>query len=216
MKADAGKREQNKQANRAAILDAARRCFLEQGYDGVTIRDIIRATHLASGTFYNYFPDKESLFLALIEERMGTLTSRMTEVRRAARTLEAFLHGAYSTAFEEICAHPDFYAMMFRNEPVLRGLYNDNVMGISMRALRDDLRDAIARGLLPEMDADLLTGILFGAGYELARMLCERKDKSPEEAAAFATRLFLSGVQNAGSGARLLKRGPITLGGSAR
>lgn len=216
MKSDAGKREQNKQANRAAILEAARRCFLEQGYDGVTIRDIIRATHLAAGTFYNYFPDKESLFLALIEERMATLTTRMTEVRRAARTLEAFLHGAYSTAFEEICAHPDFYAMMFRNEPVLRGLYNDNVMGVSMRALRDDLRDAIARGLLPDMDADLLTGILFGAGYELARMLSTREDKNPAEAAAFATRLFLGGVQNAGAGARLLKRGPITLGGSAR
>ena len=216
MRIEKGKREQNKEANRQAILDAARRCFFELGYDGVTIRDVIRATHLASGTFYNYFPDKESLFQALIEERMGTLTSRMTEVRRAARTLEAFLHGAYTTAFEEIRAHPDFYAMMFRNEPVIRSFYSDNVMGLSMKALREDLRDAVKRGLLPEMDVDYLTAIFFGAGYELARMLTDRKGKDPATAASFATRLFLGGVQNAGSGATLLRRGSLKLDGAAR
>ena len=53
-----GKRARNKRANRAAILEAARRCFLEHGYDAVTIRDVIRLSGLAAGTFYNYFPDK--------------------------------------------------------------------------------------------------------------------------------------------------------------
>lgn len=217
MTAAKGKREQNKEANRKAILEAAHRCFFELGYDGVTIRDVIRATHLASGTFYNYFPDKESLFLALIEERMGVLTERISAVRRAARTLEAFLHGAYTTAFEEICAHPDFYAMMFRNEPIIRGLYSDNVMGLSMKALRDDLGDAVKRGLLPEMNVNYLTAIFFGAGYELARMLSEQKGASPTEAAAFATRLFLGGVQQAGEKTiSLIKRGPIKLDGAAR
>ena len=46
----AGKRERNKIANRAAILDAARDCFLENGYEGVTVRDVIRKTGLAAGT----------------------------------------------------------------------------------------------------------------------------------------------------------------------
>ena len=215
MRKDLGKREQNKQANRAAILVAARTCFFKLGYDGVTIRDVIRATHLASGTFYNYFPDKESLFLALIEERMSALTARVSEVRRAARTLEAFLHSAYTTVFEEICAHPEFYAMMFRNEPVIRGLFSDNVMGLSMRALKEDLADAVKRGLLPPMDVDFLTAVFFGAGYELARMLTERKDKNPVDAALFATKLFLGGVQNSGD-TQLIRRGSLKLGDAAR
>ena len=216
MPRESGKREQNKEANRAAILVAARQCFHERGYDGVTIRDVIRATHLASGTFYNYFPDKESLFLALIEERMQSLTSRMSGVRRSARTLEAFLHGAYTTAFEEICAHPDFYAMMFRNEPAIRSFYSDQVMGISMKALKTDLRDAIKRGLLRELDVNYLTAVFFGAGYELARMLSERKDKDPAAAASFATRLFLGGVQNLGDKPSLIRRGSLKLDGAAR
>lgn len=212
------KREQNKLANREAILTAALKVFWKHGYEAVTIRDIIRATHLASGTFYNYFPDKETLLKALVEERFTELTARLTQVRRNSRTLEHFLHGAYSTAFAEVAAHPDFYATIFRNEAIIRAFYSDAVMGVSVRALKADLTDAMKRGLLPEMDSDYLTAILFSAGYELARMLTERKDKDPQEAAAFATRLFLMGVQNAGHPkvSPLIRRGPITHGGSAR
>lgn len=213
-----GKREQNKQANREAILKAALKTFFDHGYDAVTIRDVIRETPLAAGTFYNYFPDKESLFRALISERMHILTDRLTQIRRSASTLEQFLLDAYNTVFDEIGSHPDFYAMMFRNEPVIRGLYNDNVMGVSMRALRSDLADAIRRGLLPSMDEDYLTAILFGAGYEMARLINANPDKNPREAAAFATQLFLEGVQKAGKSsiAPLIKRGSITHKGSAR
>jgi AcrR family transcriptional regulator len=55
----AGKREQTKLANRSAILEAGRQIFAELGYEGTTVRDIIRRTELASGTFYNYFKSKE-------------------------------------------------------------------------------------------------------------------------------------------------------------
>jgi AcrR family transcriptional regulator len=54
-----GRREQSKAANRQAILDAARRVFAQLGYEAASVRDIIRGTELASGTFYNYFKSKE-------------------------------------------------------------------------------------------------------------------------------------------------------------
>lgn len=212
------KREQNKLANREAILAAALKVFWEQGYETVTIRDVIRETHLAAGTFYNYFPDKETLFKALIEERIAELTARLTQGRRGAATIEQFLYGAYRTVFEEMAAHRDFYAMMFRNEAVVRAAFSDAVLGASSLALRSDLSDAMKRGLLPDMDVDFLTAILFSAGYELGRMLTVRRDKDPDEAAAFASRVFLMGVQNAGHPkvSPLIRRGPITHGGSAR
>ena len=61
------KREQTKASNRAAILAAAGDAFSELGYGATTVRDIVRRTDLASGTFYNYFPDKETVFRALVE-----------------------------------------------------------------------------------------------------------------------------------------------------
>ena len=59
-----GKRERTKRANREAILAAARRVFSDIGYGAASVRDIVRGTDLASGTFYNYFPDKEAALRA--------------------------------------------------------------------------------------------------------------------------------------------------------
>lgn len=212
----ATKREQNKLANRAAILDAARKCFLQHGYEAVTIRDVIRQTGLASGTFYNYFEEKSDLLHALMQEQVESLTQRLTNARRGAKDIEEFLYSAYLATFEEIASQPAFYAMLFRNEPVIRSLYGTGPLGLAINSLKQDLRLAMSRGILPEMDTSYLTVILFGAGYELARMIVERKGKNPQEAAAFATHIFLNGVRGNGEMPKLLKRGPITLHGSAR
>ena len=191
-----GKREQNKQANRAAILEAARNLFLKSGYDAVTIRDVIHSTDLAAGTFYNYFRTKEDLLRALIEERVLELTDQLRQVRGQARSLDEFVHGAYLAAFTAIVQEPVLYHLMMRNEHVVRSLYQESVMGISTRALRDDIRDATRRGIMPAVDADYLAAAFFGAGYEMGRLLTESPRQDPEAAAAFATRLFLGGIQS--------------------
>ncbi len=189
-----GKRDRNKRANRAAILDAAQRVFLELGYDAVTIRDVIRRTELASGTFYNYFRTKEDLLRALIEQHVQELTDELRQVRGAAHSLDEFIHGAYLAAFKRIARDPALYNLMMRNDSVVRSLYADGVMGVSMKALRDDIEDAIRRGIMPPLDAGYLAAAFFGAGYELGRILAASPDRDPAAAAAFATRLFLGGV----------------------
>ena len=191
-----GKRERNKAANRDAILEAARRVFLDHGYDAVTIRDVIRETHLASGTFYNYFSTKEEVLRALVEDRVIALTAELKRVRAAARSLDEFLHGAYLAAFTTVAEDPVLYALMLRNEAAVRGLYKESVMGLSVQALREDIRDAIRRGIMPPLDADYLASALFGAGYEMGRVLAERSGPDPTASAMFATRVFLGGIQS--------------------
>src|SRR5258708_20003372 len=71
-----GRREQNKAENRAALLKAARTVFAEIGYGAAGVRDIVRRTDLASGTFYNYFKDKEEIFSAVIAEMTAELLTR--------------------------------------------------------------------------------------------------------------------------------------------
>src|SRR3954453_7642819 len=72
----AGRREQNKAENRTALLKAARAVFAEMGYGAASVRDIVRRTDLASGTFYNYFKDKDEIFEAVVGELTGDLLRR--------------------------------------------------------------------------------------------------------------------------------------------
>lgn len=211
-----GKRERNKEANRAAILEAARLCFVELGYETVTIRDVIRRSGLAAGTFYNYFPDKESVFRALVESHLLVVQDRVHGARMRARDVESFYYESYLAVFQEVRADPQFFVLMFRNEPVVRSLYNDNIFGLIMSSLRDDLRDAIGRGTFPEVDVDALTAVSFGAGYELARLLAEQPRRKPEETARFVTGLFLGGLGPLQQPTRLIRLGSRKLNGAAR
>ncbi len=93
------KRQRIKQQNRRFILDGARRIFAEQGYDATTIRDIIRTTPLAAGTFYNYFTSKEDVRLALNAEMAAALRPRLSEGRAQAATAEEFLSAFFSAVF---------------------------------------------------------------------------------------------------------------------
>src|SRR5258706_12622301 len=86
----AGRREQNKAENRAALLKAARTVFAEIGYGAAGVRDIVRRTDLASGTFYNYFKDKEEIFSAVIAEMSAELLTRHQQGRARAKTAEEF------------------------------------------------------------------------------------------------------------------------------
>src|SRR5512147_416523 len=89
-----GKRERTKVANRQAILVAARRTFAQLGYDAATVRDIIRGTDLASGTFYNYFRSKEEVFEALADDGAARFKPILRAARERAKSFEDYLRTA--------------------------------------------------------------------------------------------------------------------------
>lgn len=192
------KREHNKQANRATLIEAARVCFLQMGFDAVTVRDIVRESGLAPGTFYNYFPDKEALFREVLDERMGEITRRMHAMRAGAATLSDFLYGAFLTLFEKIVEEPCFFELILRNEFAVRSLFKETVVGIPMQQLKGDLNDAMARGLFPDLDVDLLAAALYGMAFEIGRVLCEQGGRDADQAARFATRMLVEGIQTFG------------------
>ncbi len=55
--------------NRTLLLEAARRVFLERGFNGATLEAIASAAGFSKGVVYSQFDSKADLFLALLEER---------------------------------------------------------------------------------------------------------------------------------------------------
>jgi AcrR family transcriptional regulator len=54
---------------RAAIVEAAYRLFLRNGYHGTSMRDIAEAAGIALGGIYNHFGTKEDIYVAMVAER---------------------------------------------------------------------------------------------------------------------------------------------------
>lgn len=76
------KTRQKKDAKRTAMMTAAMRVFAEKGYHAATVRDVVREADVAIGTFYFYFPDKETLFVHLYEETADFLLQAIEQALR--------------------------------------------------------------------------------------------------------------------------------------
>ncbi|OSQ48297.1 TetR/AcrR family transcriptional regulator [Thalassospira alkalitolerans] len=67
MNTRAGKREQT----RHNILEAARKCFNAQGYDGASTREIAKTAGVAEGTVFSHFETKEDLLISSVGEHLA-------------------------------------------------------------------------------------------------------------------------------------------------
>jgi AcrR family transcriptional regulator len=60
--------EQRRRQMRQALLAAARRLFVLQGYEATTMQQIVREAGTSIGNCYFYFPTKEALLRAIVED----------------------------------------------------------------------------------------------------------------------------------------------------
>lgn len=195
-----GKRALNRIRNRHAILRAARDCFQEHGYDNTTIRDIVRRTGLAAGTFYNYFSSKQDIFAALLSDFLTSLNNDMSQQRQSASSTQEFVYRAYLALYSATAKDPVVYELAHQNQRALRNLFGSDILGLTMLSLEEDVRNAMTRGLLPEVDADYLCAAFFGVAYDTSMLVARRAHQKPElaqdearTAAEFSTQLFLGG-----------------------
>jgi len=80
---------QPQSVKRESILLTAQRLFSRFGLRKTTVEEIIRLTKIAKGTFYKYFPDKEALFLEVVEKESISLVTDIREaVSRATTSIE--------------------------------------------------------------------------------------------------------------------------------
>jgi AcrR family transcriptional regulator len=81
------KTRKKKDIKRTNLMQSAVRVFAEKGYHAATIRDIVEDAEVAIGTFYFYFPDKETLFVYLYEETADFLLQAIEQAVNGRATL---------------------------------------------------------------------------------------------------------------------------------
>jgi AcrR family transcriptional regulator len=71
------------------VMEKALAIFLAKGFDRTTLRDLSRATGMSLGSFYYYFPSKESIILAFYDQNFATFQAAALEAIASSRKFEA-------------------------------------------------------------------------------------------------------------------------------
>jgi AcrR family transcriptional regulator len=147
---------ETKQATRAKLLAAAAHEFGRVGLERANVDAISLAAGYAKGTIYNYFPSKEELFLAVVEEASTQAAAGSAPPEAPARdslqaTLAGFCawarrHDAFARVLVREClmGTPGLYPRVIRAEAPLIGEIEAILReGVSRGELRGDVPAAL-------------------------------------------------------------------------
>lgn len=191
-----GKREQTKVQNRQAILDAAREVFGELGYEAATVRDIIRRTGLAAGTFYNYYRSKEEVFAALADEGARRFAPILKGLRSKATRFDEFVRDAIVAYFGFMAdEHMSWMARRPAGEPLPHIQGETPEMAAVFAEVKDAIEQAIAEGKGPQADSEYMTAACIGIAREVCDQMLMRRPIDTAAAADFAVDMILGGVR---------------------
>ncbi len=172
-------------ARRQQILDAARTCFLRNGFHATSMQDVIVEAGLSVGAVYRYFKSKNDIVEAIAEQYAGQVSDLLaTLVADPDRSLADVMQGAVGVIDANI--GPDG-PMRLAVQVWAEALRDDRVGQIAEHVysrLRGNFvtvaRRAVETGELPaDTDPEATGAALFSLviGYGLQKMLTGRPDR---------------------------------------
>ncbi len=187
-------RAQQRRAQTArALLDAAQRVLAAKGFHGATIADIARTAGVAVGTFYLYYPTKEALFTALVEDAAGRLQTDLDAVRVAVSDPIAQSRARVATFFRFAQEHRALFRIIFSD-----GAAVHDVVRRSQARFVDDLCDslvhAMAHGAFRRGDAGIWAQALVGMAAYVVSWWIEQDTVAIEAVVASLSDLVLHGT----------------------
>jgi AcrR family transcriptional regulator len=142
-----------REKRRAAILAAALEEFAARGFADTRLDDVARRAHIAKGTIYLYFRDKESLFQELVRTMLSPLVGTIeaaplseVPIRAVAEMIgDVFVREIYGTRRKDVIRLVIAEGPRF---PKLAEVYYREVIAHVLPVLRARLALAVERGEL--------------------------------------------------------------------
>lgn len=153
-------------ARREQIVGAATRVFAEKGFRRATTREVAREAGVSEGTIYNYFEDKDALFMAILEKLNETERRAEDFEEGMAADFRGFLEGYLRRRMTLIWENREVFRVVLSEMLVnaeLRELYLSQVVEPTMRIAEENFRSRMKQGEVRETDAPLAMRSVAGA-----------------------------------------------------
>ncbi len=122
------------------ILDAAAALFRTQGFQGTSVRDIVRAVDMLPGSLYYHFATKEELLAAVYAEGVRRISARVLAAIEGRSDPWARLEAACVAHLEAILEDDDYAQVVIRVRPADVPAANSRLI-----ELRDEYEALITR-----------------------------------------------------------------------
>jgi AcrR family transcriptional regulator len=162
------------------VIEGARAVFMREGYEGASVDEIARDAGVSKATLYSYFPDKQHLFLAVLQSECaqqaeveflmdaGDLSVEET-LHVICKTLITFFVSTFGQDMFRVCVaeaqrFPDLGRTFYDSGPKKWGRKISQYLDSPKARAALDIEDtALAADQLAQLcRADLMLKVLFG------------------------------------------------------
>jgi AcrR family transcriptional regulator len=172
-------------ATQQALLTAARRLWGERGYAAVSTPEIAHAAGVTRGAMYHQYPDKATLFLAVLEavetdviERLGAaVAAKQPKTPADALRISA-------DAWLDVASEPEVRQLVLLDAPSILGwaAFREISLRYGLGMTEQLLTAAIDAGELKPQPTRPLATVMIGALDEAAMSIANADDTKQEKA----------------------------------
>jgi AcrR family transcriptional regulator len=192
--ASRARRDQEKEDLRREILDASGELFLEQGYEGFSMRRVAERSGYSATTIYRYYEDKDDLLFAVVNEGFREFARQLTEAAEGAKDplkkLEALGHAYIRFGLN----NPVYYQMMFMQRADLifeSQREQTRPMIESFDVLQKTVRAAMDAGVMKRADVETCSRVIWSVVHGVTALALANPKRFTPDVVDKNTRLAL-------------------------
>lgn len=161
----------DQKSTRERILEAALDIFSSKGYHDARLDDIVESAHISKGSIYFYFPNKERLFLALVDQFADLIERRATEaIERQPRAGIDRVRAAIMAVIETFGKYRRPAKILLVQAVGLGATFEKKRLEVTDRfaaLIKRHLDEAVAVGEIEPIDTAVVAHAWMGAIYNL-------------------------------------------------
>lgn len=186
-----------KTATRDRILDAALEVFARKGYHRAIVDDIVRASRTSKGAVYHHFPNKEAVFLALVDDFAARLAAAVATAIAARQGALGKVEGALVAVLDTFAGNRQLARLILLEAVSLGPVYeakraevHDRFLGLIGRYLEE----AVSEGSIAPLDTRVATLAWLGAVNEVVVQWLHTGERELETTVPALTALLLRSI----------------------
>ena len=185
--------ERRRERTRRELLAAATRVLAAKGFHDTKISDIAAAADVGVGTFYLHFPDKETLFDAVVDDTVVRLKATVDAARAHAADARDEMLAANAAFFRFAQENREVFKIVFGHAAA----YNDLIrraQALFIADIEKTVRTGIARGLFAPLEPALVAQAVVGMATQMISWWTANESVPIETLIETTTTLALRGI----------------------
>jgi AcrR family transcriptional regulator len=173
-----GRKAEQSEVTRGALMTAARELFTKRGYAGVATEEIVQRAGVTRGALYHHFKDKRALFRAVVDQ-----LEQETVERIAGSALEQAdpwqMQMTALQAYLDVCLDPAVQTIVLVDAPSVLGAaeWREIEATYGLALVRMGLEGVMEAGLIERQPLEPLAHLVLGALGEAGLMIARADDQ---------------------------------------